>query len=70
VGAAALPNVITMNVDLEVPVRWRGVRKHGMRRRKRGRHARERAPAPPTIAAAFFGIVLLVALILLLLTYL
>jgi hypothetical protein len=58
-----------MNVDLEVPVRWRGVRKHGMRKRKRGRHARERAPAPPTWTAAFFGIVLLVALVLLLLTY-
>jgi hypothetical protein len=58
-----------MNVGLEVPVRWRGVRRHGMRKRKRGRHARERAPAPPTWTAAFFGIVLLVALVLLLLTY-
>jgi hypothetical protein len=59
-----------MNVDLEVPVRWRVVREHVMRKRRRGRHARERAPAPPTFAAAFFGIVLLVSLILLLLTYL
>lgn len=58
-----------MNVDLEAPVRWRGVRKHGMHKIKRGRHARERAPAPSTWTAAFFGIVLLVTLILLLLTY-
>jgi hypothetical protein len=58
-----------MYIDLEVPVWWRGVRKHGMREERRGRHSRERAPAPPTWAATFFGIVLLVALILLLLTY-
>ncbi|WP_146175159.1 hypothetical protein [Umezawaea tangerina] len=58
-----------MNVDLEVPVWWRGTRKPGTRKRKRGRHARERAPAPPTALAAFFGVVLLVALVLLVLTY-
>ncbi|MET1072347.1 MAG: hypothetical protein ABWY11_06845 [Umezawaea sp.] len=58
-----------MNVDLEVPVWWRGTQIPGTRKRKRGRHARERAPAPPTALAAFFGVVLLVALVLLVLTY-
>ncbi|MEU7527910.1 hypothetical protein AB0A74_19425 [Saccharothrix sp. NPDC042600] len=48
----------------EASVRWR-------RRRGRGRHARERPPAEtsPTWVSAVLGVILLIALVLLLLTY-
>ncbi|WP_157529657.1 hypothetical protein [Nocardia sp. NRRL S-836] len=47
----------------EAPLRWRA-------RRRRGRHAREPAPSSQSLLPAVFGVVLLVCLILLLLTYL
>ena len=58
-GRSALPTVIGMNAYQEARVR----------RRKRGRHARGRAPAPPTLLPAVLGLVVLVALVLLVLTY-
>jgi len=48
----------------EVSVRWRG-----LRRRKRPRHARQKPAASPATTAALFGIVLLVVLVLLVLSY-
>ncbi|HEX7307575.1 MULTISPECIES: hypothetical protein [Lentzea] len=47
----------------EAPLRWRA-------RRRRGRHAREPAPSSQSFLPAVLGVVLLVCLILLLLTYL
>ncbi|GHH63773.1 hypothetical protein GCM10017774_93430 [Lentzea cavernae] len=60
-----LPTVIVMNEQWagEAPLRWRA-------RRRRGRHAREPAPSSQSILPAVLGVVLLVCLILLLLTYL
>jgi hypothetical protein len=58
-GCSALPTVIGMNAYQEV----------GVRRRKRGRHARRRAPAPPSLLPVVLGLVVLVALVLLVLTY-
>ncbi len=60
-----VPNVIAMNGHRagEAPLRWRA-------RRRRGRHAREPAPSSQSLLPAVFGVVLLVCLILLLLTYL
>ncbi|MBW4717504.1 hypothetical protein [Saccharothrix obliqua] len=46
----------------EAAVRW-------LPRRRRGRHARARPSASPAWVSAFLGVVLLVALVLLLLTY-
>ncbi|SDG87661.1 hypothetical protein SAMN05216553_112228 [Lentzea fradiae] len=61
----SLPTVIVMNEQWagEAPLRWRA-------RRRRGRHAREPAPSPQSFLPAVLGVVLLVCLILLLLTYL
>ncbi|KJK45547.1 hypothetical protein UK23_25700 [Lentzea aerocolonigenes] len=60
-----VPTVIVMNGQWagEAPLRWRA-------RRRRGRHAREPAPSSQSFLPAVLGVVLLVCLILLLLTYL
>ena len=60
-----VPTVIVMNDQWagEAPLRWRA-------RRRRGRHAREPAPSSQSLLPAVLGVVLLVCLILLLLTYL
>ncbi|WP_186763230.1 hypothetical protein [Lentzea tibetensis] len=47
----------------EAPVPWR-------RRHRRGRHAREPVPVSQSLIPALLGLVLLVCLVLLLLTYL
>ncbi|KOV79006.1 hypothetical protein ADL03_38615 [Nocardia sp. NRRL S-836] len=62
---SAVPTVIAMKGQRsgEAPLRWRA-------RRRRGRHAREPAPSSQSLLPAVFGVVLLVCLILLLLTYL
>ncbi|SDP97336.1 hypothetical protein SAMN05421507_13051 [Lentzea jiangxiensis] len=60
-----LPTVIVVNDQWagEAALRWRACR-------RRGRHAREPAPSSQSLLPAVLGVVLLVCLILLLLTYL
>ncbi|ANZ34909.1 hypothetical protein BBK82_01255 [Lentzea guizhouensis] len=62
---SSLPTVIVMKGQWagEAPLRWRA-------RRRRGRHAREPAPSSQSLLPAVLGVVLLVCLILILLTYL
>lgn len=63
--AFGFPTVIVVNEQRagEAPLRWRA-------RRRRGRHAREPAPSSQSFLPAVLGVVLLVCLVLLLLTYL